>query len=299
MRRHRPRRLLALAGLAGLAAASLVPLTGGSAAAATTTPRLVAVRAAHQPGFDRVVFEFRNGLPSSRTASYVTTLVGDASGLPVRIAGRAILQIRFGGADAHNSLGQSTAPSRATYNLPNVMTVVRSGDFEAVTTYGIGLMSRQPYKVWTLRSPSRVVVDIGAAYPTVTRKVWMFNSARYLANTEPFFTPVNRQVLAGLPATTLMHRLYAGPTATEYANGLRLRLSGTTGFNYLTVVSGIAKVRLTGACSSGGSTVTIAGQILPTLKQLAGVRAVKIYDARSTTGTPFGFTDSIPACLEP
>lgn len=299
MRRHRP-RLLALAAVAtGLLAASLVPLAAGSATAATATPRLVAIRAAHHPGFDRVVFEFRDGLPSSRTTGYVSTLTADASGLPVRIAGRAILKVRFASADAHNSLGQASAPARVTYDLPNVMTVVRSGDFEAVTTYGIGLMSRQPYKVWTLRYPSRVVVDIGAAFPTVSRRVWMFSSSRYLANTEPFFTPVYRRVLAGLPATTLMHRLYAGPTSAEYAHGLRLLLSGTTGFNYLTVANGVAKVRLTGSCSSGGSTVTIAGQIIPTLKQLPGVRAVKIYDARSTTGSPFGVTDSIPSCLEP
>jgi Fe-S cluster biogenesis protein NfuA len=65
------------------------------------------------------------------------------------------------------------------------------------------------------------------------------------------------------------------------------------------VVNGVAKVRLTGACSSGGSTVTIAGQIVPTLKQLPVVRAVKIYDARTTTEQPFGVTDSIPVCLEP
>lgn len=300
MRRHRPRRLLALGAVAtGLLAASLVPLAAGSATAATATPRLVAIRAAHYPGLDRVVFEFRNGLPSSRTAAYVSTLTADASGLPVRIAGRAILKVRFASADAHNSLGQPTAPARVTYDLPNLMTVVRSGDFEAVTTYGLGLMSRQPYRIWTLTSPPRVVVDVGAAFPTVSRRVWMFNSPRYLANTEPFFTPVNRRILAGLPATTLMHRLYAGPTSAEYAHGLRLLLSGTTGFNYLTVRNGVAKIRLTGVCSSGGSTVTIAGQIMPTLKQLPGVRAVKIYDAKSTTERPFGVTDSIPSCLEP
>lgn len=299
MKRPGRTRLLAVTTVTAALSLSLATPLAAPAVAQTATPQLVGIRAGHHPGFDRVVFDFKNGLPRSRTASYVPTLVADGSGLPVRIAGRAILQVRFSPANAHDAAGHSTAPSRVTYALPNVMTLVRSGDFEAVTTYGIGLMSRQPVHLFALTSPPRVVVDIAAAYPTVMKRVWMFNQSRYLANTEPFFTPVYRPVLAGLPATTLMHRLYAGPTAAEQAHGLRLLLSGTTGFAYLTVANGVAKVRLLGPCSSGGSTVTIAGQIHPTLQQLPGVRAVKIYDRFGHTGTPGGVVDSIPACLEP
>src|SRR6476661_9993647 len=56
---------------------------------------LVGIRAAHHGGLDRVVFEFRGGLPASRQVSYVPRLVEDASGLPVRIAGRALLKVRM------------------------------------------------------------------------------------------------------------------------------------------------------------------------------------------------------------
>jgi hypothetical protein len=292
MRRLRLLSLLALTG--GL----LVPLAVPTSAA-TTTPRLVAVRAAHHPGVDRVVFEFTGGLPRSRSASYVSQLIGDASGLPVRIAGRSVLQVRFSYANGHDDLGRATAPSRVTYALPNVMTVVQSGDFEAVLTYGIGLTARQPYRVFTLTSPPRVVVDIGAAFPTVARRVWLFNQARYLANTEPFFTPVWRRVLPGLPATTLLHRMYAGPTSAEQRTGLRLLLSGSTGFSAVSVSDGVGRVRLAGGCRSGGSTVSIAGQIMPTLIQLPTVDHVKIFDPQGRTETPFGHTSSIPECLEP
>ena len=56
------------------------------AAAAPATPTLVQIRAGHHPGFDRIVFEFKGGLPSSHRVQYVDRLVGDASGLPVPIA---------------------------------------------------------------------------------------------------------------------------------------------------------------------------------------------------------------------
>lgn len=206
-------RRLQLLSVLILSGGLLVPLAA-PVGAATTTPQLVAVRAAHHPGMDRVVFEFAGGLPSSRSASYVSQLLGDASGLPVRIAGRAVLKMRFSFANAHDSAGRATAPSRVAYNLPNLMSLVRAGDFEAVVTYGIGLMSQQPYRMFTLTGPPRVVVDIGAGFPTIARQVWFFNQARFLANTPPFYTPVWRRTLAGLPATTLLHRMYAGPTAS-------------------------------------------------------------------------------------
>ena len=288
-------RLMSLIVLFGGLLVPLAPAVG----AQTVTPWLVAIRAAHHPGYDRVVFEFTGPLPQSRSVTYVTQLLGDGSGLPVPVAGRALLKVRFFAAEAHDAAGRATAPARVAYALPNVMTVVRAGDFEAVTTYGIGLMSRQPYRVSTLRSPSRVVIDVGTAFPTVARRVWFFNQARYLANTEPFFTPVWRRVLPTLPATTAMHRLYAGPTAAEYRAGLRHLASGSTGFRMLSITNGVARVRLTGTCSSGGSTVTVAGEIMPTLRQFPTVDYVKIYDQLGRTERPTGRSDSIPECLEP
>ena len=52
---------------------------------------------------------------------------------------------------AHDDAGPPTVPRRTAYALPNVMTTVRAGDFEAVTTYGIGLAKRTPFEVSTLQ----------------------------------------------------------------------------------------------------------------------------------------------------
>ncbi|WP_439657916.1 hypothetical protein ACSHWB_36780 [Lentzea sp. HUAS TT2] len=64
-------------------------------------------------------------------------------------------------------------------------------------------------------------------------------------------------------------------------------------------MDGIARVRLTGGCSSHGSTFSVADEIMPTLKQFSSVRWGKIYDPQGDTERPTGQTDSIPECLEP
>jgi hypothetical protein len=281
-------------GLALPAAASAVP----AATSAPVVPTLVDIRAAHRGPVDRVVFEFRGGLPGSVRARYVDELRGDASDLPVRIAGQAILRVRFELAKAHHARGQ-TAPARRAFPTPNVMTTVRSGDFEAVMTYGIGLAKRARFRVVRLDDPARLVVRIRAGFPTVDRKVFFFHEDRYLANTEPFFVPRSRPVRTVAPATGVMDRLFAGPLPRERANGLRLLRSRAKGYDDLAVADRIARVRLTGGCSSGGSTVTIAGSIFPTLRQFDTVDWVKIYDPAGTTEVPDGESDSIPECLEP
>ena len=58
----------------------------------------------------------------------------------------------------------------------------------------------------------------------------------------------------------------------------------------------MARVQLTGTITSGGSTFTIASEIMPTLKQFPSLHWVKIYDR---TERPFGDSDSIPFSLEP
>jgi hypothetical protein len=270
------------------------------AVAPPPTPVLVAVRARHVGGVDRVVFEFRGGLPTDRQVDYVDRLSADGSGRRVRVAGQALLRVRLEPAQAHTDDGSPTAaPRRVAFGLPNVMTAVRAGDFEAVTTYGLGLAKRTRVRVTTLQAPPRVVVEVGARFPTVERKVWFFHRDRFVGNREPFFVPVRRLVRPGAPATGVMDRLFAGPLARERARGLRLLRSGATGYDDLTVSAGVADLRLTGRCSSRGSTVTVAGEVLPTLEQFPTVDRVVLRDAAGGTLDPDGPGDSTPECLEP
>lgn len=298
-----PRLLLPLLALA--LAPTLVATPGGQAAYDTSAPApsnpvLVAVRARHVGDLDRVVFEFRGGLPAQREVEYVDRLFADGSGRRVHVAGQALLQVRFQPAQAHADDGSSTAaPRRVAFALPNVLTAVRVGDFEGVTTYGIGLAKRTRVHVTTLQAPPRVVVEVGAGFPTVERKVWFFHHDHFVHNQEPFFVPVRRLVRPGAPATGVMDRLFAGPLPGERARGLRLLRSGATGYDDLTVSGGTADLRLTGRCTSAGSTVTIAGEVLPALKQFATVDRVVLRDAAGGTLDPGGTGDSTPGCLEP
>jgi hypothetical protein len=300
-------RWRAVAALAVFATTTL-PLLGLSASGsqatprattAATTPRLVGIRAAHHPGFDRVVFEFAGPVPSQRHVRYVSQLIADGSGRRIPIAGRAILSVSLSPAVAHNNAGHPTAPGQIAFALPNVMSVVRSGDFEAVVSHGIGLAKKTSFHVSTLTGPSRVVIDIRTPFATVMKKVYFENPARFAANTPPFVTPVLRPVLPGTPATGVIDRLFAGPTPAEQAAGLRLERSRATGFAALSIQADVARITLTGGCSSGGSTFTIADEIYPSLKQFATVDFVKIYDTAGHTGSPTGERDSIPDCLNP
>lgn len=293
--------LVALAlGAAGvLTTGSSAQVAPSHVAATATASRLVAVRAAHHPGYDRIVFEFSGPAPSRQHVRYVNRLIADPSGRPIPIAGRAILAASFFPATAQGGAASVTAPERAAFALPNVMTVVRAGDFESVLSYGIGLAKRTTFHVFTLTNPSRVVIDIDTPFKTIPRKVYFENLPRFSTGTRPYVTAVLRPVLPGAPAVGVMDRLFAGPTSAEYASGLRLQPSRATGFTGLSIADLVARVRLTGGCSSGGSTFSIADQIYPTLKQFATVNFVKIYDPAGHTERPSGRSDSIPFCLEP
>lgn len=293
----RSRRLVVAMAATACAGGAAIAAPVGAAAPATTT--LVAIRAAHHPGYDRVVFDFTGAPPAHASARYVARLIADGSGRTLPVAGRAILRVVFSHAVAHSGAGAPSAPARLAFSLPNVITAVRAGDFEGVVAYGLGLTQRASVHVMTLTRPSRVVVDIGVPFATVLRRLYLFNPRRFAANTPPFVTGVLRPVPPMTPATALMDRLFAGPTVSEARTGLRLLASRATGFTGLSIVAGVARIRLTGGCSSGGSTQSIADEIVPTLKRLTGVRFVKIYDPAGHTERPTGARDSIPVCLEP
>jgi hypothetical protein len=126
--------------------------------------QLTAVRVAHQPGFDRIVFEFAPQagaaahLPAytvSRQAS--AKFVKDPSGLPVTMRGLAGLRIVFHGASGATSYNGSRD---LTPNLPVVQEVEQLGDFEAVMSWGAGLSRASCIRTLELSNPTRLVIDV-------------------------------------------------------------------------------------------------------------------------------------------
>ena len=131
----------------------------------TPTAVLTAVRTAHQPGFDRVVFEFRDDVVPGYTVSLKTGQpTQDGSGKPVAVAGNAYLFVRMADAgEADPQTGQIvyTGPTRISPADALVVTeVVATGDFEGVLSWAIGLRRSTPFRVTELKGPARIIVDV-------------------------------------------------------------------------------------------------------------------------------------------
>lgn len=154
------RAVLSLSTVAALAlgsVAAFAPASSGTVA----YPTLVGVRYAKHTGFDRVVFDFTGGTPSSWTTAY-GTLVGEGTGTPIPVAGEATLVLRMEFARAHDDSGAATYPITKTLdpNLPALRQVKFGGDYEGYVTAGLGLRDRVAYKVFALSGPPRLVVDV-------------------------------------------------------------------------------------------------------------------------------------------
>ena len=132
------------------------PLAGGSPLAAST---LVTIRVAHQPGFDRVVFEWSGpAVPEYRIALASTFTA--PSGQAVRVDGNAFFSVRMNG-QAHTDAGAKSyaQPDPYRVGLPVVREVKLVEDFEGVLIFGLGMERVVCPTVLTLLGPARVVID--------------------------------------------------------------------------------------------------------------------------------------------
>lgn len=139
--------------------------TGG---ATTNQAQLTAIRIAHNPGFDRVVFEFGPstapgvyGMPPYRIA--VATSLSGPSGQPVPIDGSALLGVRFQNASTVSPTDGSRSYTGATSLKPTTTPLVKEvrlvEDFERVMVWGIGLQRLQCPTLLALSGPVRLVLD--------------------------------------------------------------------------------------------------------------------------------------------
>lgn len=150
-------------GVPALEGASTEPVV--SSVSSTNTSLLTDVRAARHPGFDRVVFEFRDGVPGHDVRYVERPVQADGSGDEVAVAGGAVLLVRMEPAlDA--DLTQESAPptytgaTRLSPDTAAVVELVRTGGFEAVLTWAIGIDGKQPFRVTQLEAPARLVIDV-------------------------------------------------------------------------------------------------------------------------------------------
>jgi hypothetical protein len=107
-----------------------------------------------------------------------------------------------------------------------------------------------------------------------------------------------RYVRSNAVLTSVLNEYFKGPGATErYSYGWIAVNNGFTGYSKLEVNNGVARVYLTGVCTSEGKDFNIADLISLNLKQFPEVRFVKVYDENGLTRSPDGSSDSEPQCL--
>jgi len=128
------------------------------------TALLTSVRAARHEGYDRVVFQFANTLPGYDVRYVKRPVHQDGSGKVIRVRGTRIVQIRMLNAlDADLTKSGApltyTGPTRFSPRTPEIAELVRTGGFEAVLTWAVGLRDRVDFRVISLEAPSRLVID--------------------------------------------------------------------------------------------------------------------------------------------
>jgi hypothetical protein len=142
------------------------PVTGEAQVPETALLERVAV--AGHDGYDRVVFQFKNGLPGYRVEYVEPPLREDGSGNLVELEGEYFVVVRMepaSGFDLSVPEGELvyTGPRRIVGDGTSVVReIVRTGDFEAVLTWAIGLDLVRSFRVLTLENPARIVVDFAA-----------------------------------------------------------------------------------------------------------------------------------------
>ncbi len=145
----------------GLPGATLGPVSGGDAPGPDGT-WIADVRSAGQDGFDRVVFEFTDVVPTY-TVGYADPPFVATNDEEVDVAGAAFLQLRLEGTSAFNldeGVPVYEGPSRVTSDTQVVTEVVDVDDFEGLVIWVIGLTEQQPLVVSELGDPARLVIDI-------------------------------------------------------------------------------------------------------------------------------------------
>jgi hypothetical protein len=152
-----------------MAGAATNPVEGAADGAGTAL--LERVDVGRHDGFDRVVFQFENLRPGYKVSYVERPLVEDGSGAPIDVKGGAVLLVRM---EPASGFDLGAPEGRLVYKGPRridaagagasvVRELARTGDFEAVLSWAIGVEKQAGFRVRTLDDPARLVVDVESA----------------------------------------------------------------------------------------------------------------------------------------
>ena len=131
----------------------------------TSAATLGAATATDAGSHSSVSFVF-NPLVPDYNVQYVDEPIACGSGEPLDIEGAAFLQVRFTPSLAHDDLGNITfsLPGDISANLPAILDVQQSCDFEGDLTFVFGLEEQADFRVNYLTAPigtvEMIVIDV-------------------------------------------------------------------------------------------------------------------------------------------
>ena len=122
------------------------------------------VRVGTHADYDRVVFEFADGLPEITLDRATPPFTHDASGMPIEVDGETFLRLTMRGGT------KQTVDNTSSYDGPidfdpgfaGLVDLVEGGDFEAQSTWYLGLASEACVRVMRLTDDGapRLVIDV-------------------------------------------------------------------------------------------------------------------------------------------
>jgi hypothetical protein len=120
------------------------------------------VRVGTHDGYDRVVIEFDEGIPPFTLDDATPPLTADPSGMEMDVEGSAFWSLVLQGGTRVTVDGTMSYDGRTDFtpDFPALAELVEAGDFEAVSSWYIGLHEPTCARVMTLTAPSRLVIDI-------------------------------------------------------------------------------------------------------------------------------------------
>jgi hypothetical protein len=163
--------LLAPASLAAAAGAGATPTTASCAthwgekakhAGSMVRSRVSSVRAGQHACFDRLVIGLGKGKRPGYRVRYVKKIVSDGSGQTIPVRGKGKLQISIL-APASNGFPANGHHLANVKGFRTFRQVVGAGSFEGITTVGLGVRKKLPFRVLILSGPGhgwRLVIDV-------------------------------------------------------------------------------------------------------------------------------------------
>jgi hypothetical protein len=126
--------------------------------------QIVDVRVGTHADYDRVVFEFADGLPEISLDRATPPFTQDPSGLPIDVEGTSFLRLTMRGGTKQTEDGTSSydGPTDFDPDFPMLVDLTEGGDFEAQSTWYLGLNDEACPRVILLTEDGapRLVIDV-------------------------------------------------------------------------------------------------------------------------------------------